>query len=54
MGRTPLGLNRGPWTHDEDLRLRNYIEAHGEGGWRTLPVKAGLYPPLTKVKFRSL
>lgn len=46
MGRTPcclkVGLNRGPWTPEEDLRLANYIEAHGEGGWRTLPKKAGL------------
>lgn len=46
MGRTPcclkVGLNRGPWTPEEDLCLANYIEAHGEGGWRTLPKKAGL------------
>ncbi|GLJ36564.1 hypothetical protein SUGI_0734910 [Cryptomeria japonica] len=46
MGRTPCcakeGLNRGPWTPDEDLRLSNYVETHGEGGWRTLPKKAGL------------
>jgi len=46
MGRTPcslnVGLNRGPWTLEEDLRLTNYIEAHGEGGWTTLPKKAGL------------
>jgi len=46
MGRTPCslnaGLNRGPWTLEEDLRLTNYIEAHGEGGWTNLPKKAGL------------
>lgn len=46
MGRTPcslnVGLNRGPWTVEEDSRLTNYIEAHGEGGWTTLPKKAGL------------
>nr|ASR18116.1 R2R3MYB31 [Ginkgo biloba] len=46
MGRTPcclkVGLNRGPWTPEEDLRLTSYIETHGEGGWRTLPKKAGL------------
>jgi len=46
MGRTPcclkVGLNRGPWTPEEDLCLASYIEAHGEGGWRTLPKKAGL------------
>ncbi|KAH9326971.1 hypothetical protein KI387_007149, partial [Taxus chinensis] len=46
MGRTPccskVGLNRGPWTHQEDDLLTKYIQMHGEGGWRTLPKKAGL------------
>eukprot|EP01018_Ginkgo_biloba_P021857 Gb_22096 [translate_table: standard] len=46
MGRTPccskVGLNRGPWTPEEDDLLTKYIETHGEGGWRTLPKKAGL------------
>lgn len=46
MGRSPCslnaGLNRGPWTLEEDFRLTNYVEAHGEGGWTTLPKKAGL------------
>ena len=47
MGRehTPccsyVGLSKGPWTPEEDLRLIKYIEAHGEGNWRTLPRKAG-------------
>ena len=48
MGQTPPGLNRGSWMCDEDLRLKNYIESHGEGRWTTLPVKASLYPHLSK------
>ncbi|XP_054815787.1 transcription factor MYB41-like [Prosopis cineraria] len=46
MGRAPCcdqnGLKKGPWTPEEDLKLINYIEAHGPGNWRTLPKKAGL------------
>lgn len=46
MGRAPccskVGLHRGPWTAKEDALLIKYIEAHGEGQWRSLPKKAGL------------
>ncbi|XP_015572018.1 transcription factor MYB3 [Ricinus communis] len=46
MGRTPCcseaGLKKGAWTADEDQKLIAYIQKHGEGGWRTLPQKAGL------------
>lgn len=46
MGRSPccakVGLNRGAWTAQEDRILVDYIRAHGEGGWRNLPKKAGL------------
>ncbi|GMY30603.1 transcription repressor MYB6-like [Fagus crenata] len=46
MGRAPccskIGLNRGPWTTKEDTLLMNYIQAHGEGHWRSLPKNAGL------------
>ncbi|CAN1312468.1 Transcription factor MYB28 [Linum perenne] len=46
MGRTPCcnvdGLKKGAWTSDEDQKLVSYIQEHGEGGWRTLPLKAGL------------
>ncbi|XP_030540925.1 transcription factor MYB4-like isoform X2 [Rhodamnia argentea] len=46
MGRAPccakVGLHRGPWTPREDSLLVNYIQAHGEGHWRSLPKKAGL------------
>ncbi|GMN67454.1 hypothetical protein TIFTF001_036513 [Ficus carica] len=46
MGRTPCcsgeGLKKGAWTEDEDKKLVDYIAEHGEGGWRSLPQKAGL------------
>uniref|UniRef100_A0A7N0UNE8 Uncharacterized protein n=1 Tax=Kalanchoe fedtschenkoi TaxID=63787 RepID=A0A7N0UNE8_KALFE len=53
MGRAPAtsssssrssssGLKKGPWTAEEDLKLREYIEQHGAGNWRTLPENAGL------------
>ncbi|KAF8379985.1 hypothetical protein HHK36_027453 [Tetracentron sinense] len=45
MGRAPccskVGLHRGPWTIREDTLLTKYIQAHGEGHWRSLPKKAG-------------
>ncbi|KAJ7297351.1 hypothetical protein O6H91_Y062500 [Diphasiastrum complanatum] len=46
MGRAPccakVGLNRGPWTLEEDALLAKYIETHGEGCWRNVPRLAGL------------
>ncbi|KAL3753007.1 hypothetical protein ACJRO7_000407 [Eucalyptus globulus] len=46
MGRAPccekVGLKRGRWTAEEDEILTNYIQAHGEGSWRSLPKNAGL------------
>ncbi|KAL3641431.1 hypothetical protein CASFOL_016399 [Castilleja foliolosa] len=46
MGRSPCcekaHTNKGAWTKEEDQRLTNYIRAHGEGCWRSLPKAAGL------------
>jgi len=47
MVRTPCcpkreELNRGAWTAEEDTRLTQYVQTHGECGWRSLPKKAGL------------
>ncbi|CAN4101907.1 unnamed protein product [Withania somnifera] len=46
MGKTPccekVGLKRGRWTAEEDEILTNYIQANGEGSWRSLPKNAGL------------
>lgn len=46
MGRAPCcdkdNVKRGPWSPDEDVVLRSYIEKHGTGGnWIALPQKAG-------------
>ncbi|KAJ1266627.1 hypothetical protein BS78_08G166800 [Paspalum vaginatum] len=49
MGRSPCcdktAVKRGPWSEEEDARLRSYIERHGgavAGGWMALPRRAGL------------
>ncbi|KAL5208570.1 hypothetical protein ABZP36_033005 [Zizania latifolia] len=43
-GRAPccakVGLNRGSWTPQEDMRLIAYIEKHGHANWRALPKQA--------------
>lgn len=45
MVRTPCckeeGIKKGAWTPEEDQKLIAYLQLHGEGGWRTLPQKAG-------------
>ncbi|KAI4379622.1 hypothetical protein MLD38_005898 [Melastoma candidum] len=46
MGRSPCckkeGLNKGAWTAVEDKILSDYITAHGEGRWRSIPRESGL------------
>ncbi|XP_020226892.1 transcription factor MYB12 [Cajanus cajan] len=46
MGRAPccekVGLKKGRWTTEEDEILSKYIQANGEGSWRSLPKNAGL------------
>ncbi|PRQ15924.1 myb-related protein 308-like [Rosa rugosa] len=34
--------NKGAWSKQEDEKLTKYIQKHGEGSWRSLPVAAGL------------
>lgn len=45
MGRAPccekVGLKKGRWTAEEDEILLKYIQANGEGSWRSLPKNAG-------------
>ncbi|KAD3069132.1 hypothetical protein R6Q59_016877 [Mikania micrantha] len=36
------GLNRGPWSQEEDDILVDYIKKNGHGSWRSLPKHAGL------------
>lgn len=47
MGRRPCTekeeVNRGAWTTEEDGILADYVEAHGEGRWGSLPEKAGCH-----------
>ncbi|KAG6645001.1 transcription factor MYB4-like isoform X1 [Carya illinoinensis] len=46
MGRAPCcekeGLKKGRWSAEEDEILIKYIQANGEGSWRSLPKNAGL------------
>ncbi|CAD5167414.1 unnamed protein product [Musa acuminata subsp. malaccensis] len=46
MGRPPCcpknGLKKGAWTPEEDQKLIDYIQKHGQRNWRTVPGKAGL------------
>ncbi|KAG5030797.1 Transcription factor RAX3 [Glycine soja] len=47
MGRAPCcdkaNVKKGPWSPEEDTKLKSYIEQHGTGGnWIALPQKIGL------------
>ncbi|XVF61416.1 hypothetical protein PTKIN_Ptkin08bG0127700 [Pterospermum kingtungense] len=47
MGRAPCcdkaNVKKGPWSPEEDAKLKSYIEANGTGGnWIALPQKIGL------------
>ncbi|KAF5770162.1 putative transcription factor MYB-HB-like family [Helianthus annuus] len=47
MGRAPCcdkeNVKRGPWSPEEDAKLKTFIEKYGTGGnWIALPHKAGL------------
>ncbi|XP_071734723.1 uncharacterized protein [Rutidosis leptorrhynchoides] len=47
MGRAPCcdkaNVKKGPWSPEEDTKLKDYIQTHGTGGnWIALPQKAGL------------
>lgn len=37
-----IGLKKGSWTAEEDRKLIAYVEEHGHGSWRKLPLKAGM------------
>ncbi|KAJ0848511.1 putative transcription factor MYB-HB-like family [Helianthus annuus] len=47
MGRAPCcdkaNVKKGPWSPEEDAKLKEFIEKYGTGGnWIALPQKAGL------------
>ncbi|CAN6207319.1 unnamed protein product [Urochloa humidicola] len=41
-GGGELPLKKGPWTPEEDRRLKDYVEAHGEGNWNKVQRNARL------------
>lgn len=48
MGRAPCcekgKVKKGPWSPEEDAKLKAYIHHHGTGGnWIALPHKIGIY-----------
>lgn len=48
MGRAPCcdkaNVKRGPWSPEEDAKLKDYIQHQGTGGnWIALPHKAGIF-----------
>jgi hypothetical protein len=48
MGRAPCcdkgSVKKGPWSPEEDRKLREYIHSYGTGGnWIALPTKAGIH-----------
>ncbi|CAH2042844.1 unnamed protein product [Thlaspi arvense] len=47
MGRAPCcdkaNVKKGPWSPEEDAKLKSYIEKYGTGGnWIALPQKIGM------------
>ena len=46
MGRSPCcdksNVKKGPWSPEEDAKLKDFIDKNGTGGnWISLPQKAG-------------
>ncbi|KAM1267830.1 hypothetical protein PS2_000211 [Malus domestica] len=35
-------VRKGAWTKEEDDLLQHFVQQHGEGKWRQVPLKAGL------------
>lgn len=60
MGRAPCcdkaNVKKGPWSPEEDNKLKSYIEQHGIGGnWIALPQKIGnWYSPFPLFSFLFL
>nr|WUT88019.1 R2R3 MYB transcription factor [Rehmannia glutinosa] len=42
MEGSPVGVRKGVWTPEEDIRLRKCIQNFGEGKWHLVPLRAGL------------
>ncbi|KAJ8775227.1 hypothetical protein K2173_020231 [Erythroxylum novogranatense] len=41
-GASDKGLRKGPWTHEEDELLSEYVKLHGEGRWSSVARCSGL------------
>ena len=40
-------MKKGPWSPEEDAKLKSYIEQNGTGGnWIALPQKIGMFVPM--------
>ncbi|KAE8708183.1 hypothetical protein F3Y22_tig00110356pilonHSYRG00235 [Hibiscus syriacus] len=37
-----MDVRKGPWTEEEDLMLRSYVDIHGEGRWNSVAGLSGL------------
>ncbi|KAJ3676599.1 hypothetical protein LUZ60_004011 [Juncus effusus] len=37
-----ISIKKGPWTPEEDIVLVSYIQEHGPGNWRSVPLNTGL------------
>jgi myb proto-oncogene protein len=51
--------NKGAWSQEEDQKLIDYIQKHGEGCWRSIPKAAGIstttpFPLLLLVNFQAI
>jgi hypothetical protein len=54
MGRAPCcdktKVKKGPWSPEEDAKLKSYIDKQGTGGnWIALPQKIGQYQSTIKL-----
>ena len=59
MGRAPCcdkaNVKKGPWSPEEDAKLKAYIEKYGTGGnWIALPQKIGAYSSSLLQKYNNL
>ena len=44
MSRDKANAKKGPWSPEEDAKLKKYIEKYGTGGnWIALPQKVGMF-----------
>ena len=42
-------INKGAWAAEEDQKLSQYIEIHGERRWKTIALEAGSLPRILRL-----